>query len=342
MAIGGVPLATGMVQSTRQVAKTPETPAAIAAFLIDDANSNADREKMIASHLDQAAEIIPLMAKGLPEESGSKEEYRRIPWIWRVAIAVGKTANIDHNRSVLKASLPNDGERLEQWQAVVIGGGLINGIGLSGKWPLEEFDKIIGDDASLKALWQNSLILSSAMADDESVPTGTRYDALRMVAMRDAKISLPHLERYLQKGVHEELQMGAISGISDVPHDAVSTMLITGFAHYSETNRKLAIGALVRSEYRCIETLNAIASKKLPPELSAHELIAELPKHNSAAVRERATEVLTQSTCTAGNETSGFEPCSQSRGFAVDGRCVVAANMDLWEVWDNRIYGHRL
>ena len=342
VAIGGVPLATGMVQSTRQVAKTPETPAAIAAFLIDDANSNADREKMIALHLDQAAKVIPLMAKGLPEESGSKEEYRRIPWIWRVAIAVGKTANIDHNRSVLKASLPNDGERHEQWQAVVIGGGLINGIGLSGKWPLEEFDKIIGDDASLKALWQNSLILSSAMADDESVPTGTRYDALRMVAMRDAKISLPHLERYLQKGVHEELQMGAISGISDVPHDAVSTMLITGFAHYSETNRKLAIGALVRSESRCIETLNAIASKKLPPELSAHELIAELPKHNSAAVRERATEVLTQSTCTAGNETSGFEPCSQSRGFAVDGRCVVAANMDLWEVWDNRIYGHRL
>jgi putative heme-binding domain-containing protein len=151
VAIGGVPLATGMVQSTTQNTKTPETPEAIAAYLIDDANSNADREKIIAGHLDKAAEIIPLMAKGLLEQSGSREEYRRIPWIWRVAISVGKTTNINQIRSVLKSSLPIDGQRLEHWQAVVIGGGLINGIGLSDKWPLEEFDKIIADDANAES-----------------------------------------------------------------------------------------------------------------------------------------------------------------------------------------------
>ena len=294
VAIGGVPLATGMVQSTKQVAKSRETPAAIAAFLIDDANLSVDREKLIAAHLDKAAEIIPLMTIGLPEESGSKEEYRRIPWIWRVAIAVGKTTNIDQHRSVLKASLPETGERLEHWQAVVIGGGLINGIGMSGKWPLDEFVRIIGDDTTLKATWQNALNLSSVMADDETVSTGTRYDALRMVAMRDVKISLPHLVRYLQKDIHEELQMGAISGISDVQDDAVAALLISGYVHFSEANRKLTIGALLRNEARCLETLNAIASKKLPPKLRKDELIEELRKHNSAAVRQRTAEVLGQ------------------------------------------------
>jgi len=294
VAIGGVPLATGSVQSTKPVAISLETPAAIAAFLIDDANSSVDREKLIAAHLEKAAEIIPLMAKGLPEESGSKEEYRRIPWIWRVAIAVGRTTNIDQNRGVLKGSLPGAGERLEHWQAVVIGGGLINGIGLSGKWPLEEFETIVGNDAMLKAAWQNALNLSSAMADDEMVSTGTRYDALRMVAMRDVKISLPHLERYLRKDIHEELQMGAISGISDVQADAVAAMLITGYAHFSEANRKLAIGALLRNEARCLETLRAIASKKLPDELRKNELVIELRKHSSPAVQQLAAEVLGQ------------------------------------------------
>ncbi len=294
VALGGVPLATGVNDSAESVAGSPETPAAIAEFLIDDANSDAAREKLITAHLDRAAEIIPLMAKGLPEEYGSKEEYRRIPWIWRVAIAVGKTTNIENNRNVLKASLPVAARRLEHWQSVVIGGGLINGIGLSGKWPLEEFEMIIGDDASLKASWQNSLILSSAMADDESVPTGTRYDALRMVAMREVKISLPHLDRYLQKGIPEELQMGAISGISDVQDDAVAAMLIKGFAHYSEANSKLAIGALLRNEARCLETLRAIARKKLPPELRTNELVMELRKHVSKAVQQLAVEVLGQ------------------------------------------------
>lgn len=294
VAIGGVPLATGMVQSKKQVAKSPETPAEIAAFLIDDANSNEARETMIATHLDQSAEIIPVMAKGLPEESGSKEEYRRIPWIWRVAIAVGKSTNIEQNRSVLRISLPKDGRRLEQWQAVVIGGGLINGIGLSGKWPLVEFDKIIADDASLQASWQNALILASAMADDESVPAGTRYDALRMVAMRDVKVSLPHLDRYLQKGIHEELQMGAISGISDVQNEAVAAMLIAGYSHYSAGNQKLAIEALLRNESRGIETLNAIASQKLPFELRMNSPVTKLRTHSSAAVRERAAQVLGQ------------------------------------------------
>ena len=43
------------------------------------------------------------------------------------------------------------------------------------------------------------------LSHDDSVPTVTRDDALRMVAMLSWPISEPQLTRYLKKGVHEEL-----------------------------------------------------------------------------------------------------------------------------------------
>ena len=207
------------------------------------------------------------MAAGLPEESGSAEEYRRIPWIWRVAIAVGKGSDAQQIHDVLEASLPAADQRLEHWQAVVIGGGLINGIGLVNKWPLDELTTTIGEDRLLLSGWKRTLDLAIAMADDESVPTGTRYDALRIVAMLDWTVSRPILERYLQKGVHDELQMGAVSGHSDVANDEAGPLLISAFGHLSADNRKLALDALFRTETRRKMLIEALTAGQLPAEL---------------------------------------------------------------------------
>ena len=279
---GGVPLATGMVRKSKGTTKPdgthPQTPVAVAAFLLDDDNSDEDRKELINAHLDAAGDIIPLMAAGLPEDAGSKEEYRRIPWIWRVAIAVGKHGDADQIRSVLAASLPQNEKRLEHWQAVVIGGGLINGIGLSGKWPLEELTAIMANDSNLKSAWQRTLEQSAVMADDDSVPPGTRYDALRMVAMLNWAIAEPRLTRYLQKGVHDELQMGAISGISDVRNDAVVQHLINGYENFSESNGNLALDALLRTDARTHALLKALSDKKLPPALQKDKRIQALQR----------------------------------------------------------------
>jgi hypothetical protein len=247
---------------------------------------------VIAAQLKQAGDIIPLMAQGLPADSGSKEEYRRIPWIWRVAIAAGKSGDTDTIRSILIASLPAEGQRLEHWQSVVIGGGLINGISLSGPWPSEELTKIVGEDASLKTAWHRSLELATAMADDESVPTGTRYDALRMVALRDWAIAGPQLLRYLQKGVHNELQMGSISGLADVRQPEVAGHLINGYQHFSAHNRELVIKALIRSEDRCLALLQALADGKLAADVKQHASVRKLTEHESEAVRQAAQNVL--------------------------------------------------
>ena len=54
------------------------------------------------------------------------------------------------------------------------------------------------------------------MADDEKVPTGTRYDALRIVALDSWKDAEPRLTKYLAKSANAELQQGAVSGLMDV------------------------------------------------------------------------------------------------------------------------------
>ena len=289
--IGGVPLATGMVGDDEKPSKPAVTAPEIAARLIDDKVPAAEREKLIAANLEKAAEIIPLMAAGLPEESGSKEEYRRIPWIWRVAVAVGKAADAENIEAVLRAGLPASEKRLEHWQSVVIGGGLINGLTLAGHWPDEVLAKILEGDQPLQAAWGHALLESSTMADDESVPKGTRYDALRMVALRDWAVAKPQLEKYLQKGIHDELQMGAVSGLSDVRDVQAAEMLIGSYGYLSEHNRKLALEGMLRDDAKSLVTLKAIENSALPAELKKNEMVLKLREHSNEEIRKLAERI---------------------------------------------------
>src|SRR6185436_8638196 len=98
---------------------------------------------------------------------GTPQEYDRIPWIWRVAIACGKRNDAGQIKAVLEASLPHEGEPLRDWQAVVIGGGIINGLSERGLWPGDRVAEILGKDDLLLKRWNTALDFASAMADDE-------------------------------------------------------------------------------------------------------------------------------------------------------------------------------
>src|SRR5262249_49868817 len=63
-------------------------PATVAAAILDEKRAAKEREELVRGNLDRAAEIVAAMTADLAADS--KEEYRRIPWIWRVAIASGK------------------------------------------------------------------------------------------------------------------------------------------------------------------------------------------------------------------------------------------------------------
>src|SRR5262249_50072271 len=146
---------------------------------------------------------------------------------------------------------------------VVIGGGLINGVSQAGDWPTKRFAALLKDDPVLQKRWDRAIELSFKMADDEQVKSGTRYDALRMVAMASWERSGPVLEKYLAEGVDSELQMGAVSGLADASDPAAATLLIKALNSLPPRNKALALDGLLKSDERIALLLDAVEGRKV-------------------------------------------------------------------------------
>lgn len=265
-------------------------PGALARTILDDARPRAEREALIADHPELSEALIVAMTADLPQDA--KEEYRRIPWIWRVAIAGGKRNDPAELKKLLGIALPRPGQPLEDWQAVVIGGGLINGVSLVGAWPDERFATVLQGDPQLAARWRRAIDLAATMADDANVPTGTRYDALRLLGVEPWERRGAHLARYLGKDVHPELQMGAVSALADVRSPEATKALLGGLAHYAPGNRDLALDALVRDDARALALLNAIESGTVKAADLGSQRTLKLTKHANENIRDRANLLL--------------------------------------------------
>jgi len=224
-----------------------DDPVAVARMILDDATAPDKRTALIRDHTAKSPELIAAMTADIKPGA---EEYRRIPWIWRIAIAAGRRNDVTEMRRILDASLPKLGQPLRDWQAVAVGGGLVNGVSLEKQWPLERLNELLKDDRELTKRWHAALALAHVMADDEKVAHGTRYDALRMIALDAWAKCGPRFGGYIKKGAHDELQMGAISGLSDIDRPEVGPLLADNLAHFNAGNRKLAIEALLRTDAR--------------------------------------------------------------------------------------------
>jgi putative membrane-bound dehydrogenase-like protein len=267
---------------------TIATAADLANYLLDDGVKAADREAAVAAHADKSADTIRAMAADLPP---GKEEYRRIPWIWRVAVAAGKRNKAEELRAILDVSLPKAGEKLRDWQAVVIGGGIINGVSQLNVWPAPRVREVIGRDAALAARWAAALDASVKMADDPKVPTGTRYDALRMIPLLGWQKSGEQLAKYLAKGTNAELQMGAVSGCVDVDAAAATAALVAALPHLAGQNRKLALQGLLRTDSRTEALLDAVEAGKVARDALDAAAVRSLRESKSETVRTRAAKL---------------------------------------------------
>lgn len=244
-------------------AESPSLPEA-AATLLDDRQPADSRNAVIEANAGRPGPLVAEMVKGLGDDA--VEEYRRIPWIWRVAVAAGKRNDAAQLRSVIEVSLPDEGARLRDWQAVVIGGGVINGITLAGHWPATRIAQIIADDAALKRRWMSALQKSAGLADDEKVTRGTRYDALRMIALLGWETSGAQLRNYLKAGTHPELQSGAVSGCGDIDDRRAAEALIEALPKLDPKNIRLAVNALKRNAERKELLDRAVADGRISAE----------------------------------------------------------------------------
>lgn len=268
----------------------PARTRALARKLIDEALPQAEREAIISAH----PELSAALTAGLVDDltAGTSEEYRRIPWIWRVAVAAGKRNDADELRRLLDVALPGPSAPLDDWRAVVIGGGLINGVSLAGAWPAERFEQVLADQPALQSRWRRALEQAVAMADDSRVKTGTRYDALRMLGVEPWDRRGAQLFRYLLKGVHPELQQGAISALADVRSPSTGPALLSGLSHYSPRNRDFALDALLRDESRVSALLDAIADGRVDSQTLGPRRVSQLVQYPEEPLRNRAVKLL--------------------------------------------------
>jgi putative heme-binding domain-containing protein len=232
------------------------------------------------------AKLLDLSAIGTPQE------YERIPAIWKEAIAAGKRNDAAELKRILELSLPNPGEPLRHWQAVVIGGGVINGLSLENVWPRTRVGELIQGDTTLAGRWSRVIDLAAVMADDESVPTGTRYDALRILGADRYERRGNQLAKYLSPATHPELQMGAVSGLADMEAADAVNVLIQSVGGLTTENQELAIGGLLRTEQRAAELLKAIERGAVSRSAVKPAHLDALRKFTSPAIRGQTEQLL--------------------------------------------------
>lgn len=274
----------------QEKAEAPKSATEAAKLILSESTPKDRREALAKEFAGQAAEVVRAMTADMPDDA--KEEYRRIPWIWRVSIAAGRKNDATVLADLLDASLPKPGEPLKDWQAVVIGGGVINGLSLENVWPGRRIPELLKDRPEPAKRWEESLKQASAMAEAEKVPTGTRYDALRMIALRGWDVAGPGLTKYLPKSAHPELQMGAVSGLVDVERPEVAGLLLKALPDLADGNRKLAVAGLLRTPERANALLDGLEKGAVKPDWLTKEHRGGLLKHPNEVVRTRAAKAL--------------------------------------------------
>lgn len=248
-------------------------PASVARLILDQTRTDVVRETAIRSNPQFSAALIQEMTRDLAP--GTPEEYVRIPWIWRVAIACGRRNDASQIRSVLDVSLPAYGKPLHDWQAVVVGGGIINGIS-ERTIPGARIMEILGNDSSLLDRWKATFELASVMADDTAVPSGTRYDALRILGSDTWEKRGAQVARYLAADIDPELQMGAVSALLDMGDKPAMTTLLSSLFRLTPANRGLTLEGCLGHPDRFDRFLDALEEHRLEKK--------DVP----AGIRERA------------------------------------------------------
>ncbi len=286
-------LAIGLIvaiSSYSEAADNKLTPQQVAQKLLDESVSADARKKLIADYPDQFDAIARALVHDL--KPGTPEENIRIPWIWRVTVAAAKRNKADDIRKLLDLGLPVEGGLMTEWQSVVIGGAVINGIGLVQPWPKERIELVIGDDESLKRRWELCIELSADMAEDESIIVPTRYDALRIIAMGSWDQRGGQLFKYLVPGTNDELMMGAISGLGDMNTPPAALALLSGIEHYNKVNRHFALNALLRGSYRRNLLLDAVENSRVTKDDLGEEKTQTLLQCDDLKIAARAKKLL--------------------------------------------------
>jgi hypothetical protein len=106
------------------------------------------------------------------------------------------------------------------------------------------------------------------------------------------------LTKYLNPSVHEELEMGAVSSLSDMEGPTATEAIITAISQCRESNKKLAVEALLRTDVRIASLKAAVLKHRIPDDALSLEqwtLVRKAtdtvtPKQANSATQPELTE----------------------------------------------------
>ena len=104
----------------------------------------------VAAGQDSDEKIWALVKTITTQES----EYKVIPQIWEIALADGKKNDAGQIKKLLELAIPRPEAKLRHWQAVVLGGSIINGLSQSGVWPRSRLAELMNDDKEMQLRWK--------------------------------------------------------------------------------------------------------------------------------------------------------------------------------------------
>jgi hypothetical protein len=209
-----------------------------------------------------------------------------------LAIAAGRRNETTEIARLIDVALPQPDQSMTEWQAVVLGGGIVNGISQNGEWPKKRLSEVWNQLPDLNERWKKAIEFASLLADDTSIGTGSRYDALRILGTGSFEHQGDQLIRYLQ-GSNGELQAGAASGLADIRDSRSTEVLINNLEILTEDNRQAAVKALLRAEEFAPDVARALEEGRISQAwLSVEHLqkIAEAAKAKKSETSEADSE----------------------------------------------------
>lgn len=239
-------------------AYSQEAASEAARTILDPQTSDEQRAAIMTQWRPHAADVVRAMIEDLPHDlsqnfpENEAEEYRRIPHVWKLAIDAVRDPITRSNqvRELSQCATPAIDAPLRDWQAVVLGGAVINGLSLNGEWPSFAIQESLTKEPELLQRFERAIELAQTMANNPRVRTGTRYDAIRMLALRPTAEAVSLVTTFLKPGTDDELQMGAVSALSDIDHPDAMAPLLQAIPDLSKENRGLAIQAMQRTPER--------------------------------------------------------------------------------------------
>jgi putative membrane-bound dehydrogenase-like protein len=234
---------------------------------------SADAPKFDSTAVTAIARLVDGLAVGTPQE------YERIPQIWEIAVAAGRRNNSSELIELLSIAVPRAGMTLADWQVVVLGGGVVNGISDAGDWPQRRINELLQQSNRSRGDWDRTLQQAALLADHPTTPIGTRYDALRILGAAEWKSCEKTVTKYLLTDAEQDLRIGAVQTLADVDSPDVDKLLVDAVAKLDGECRRKAVQGLLRTEHRIQVLAAALATGSIAREMLTTEEHDKLQAH---------------------------------------------------------------